>query len=233
MKALVLGFALAVLAAGAFALPASAQTAPNTLTAAEKADGWKLLFDGKTTNGWKGFKTAAPDAGWKVANGAIGPTKGVSKDIITKQNYENFELAFDWKISPMGNSGVMIHVIPVGDETYQSGPEYQILDNAHGEPPKERASALFALYPPSMDMTKPVGQWNHGKIVVDHGKVQHWLNGMKVVEYDMNSADFKARVAASKFAKWPQFASAKSGAIALQMHGDPVWFQNIKIKVLK
>ena len=230
MKALALGLAVAALALAA-AAPAFA--ANNELTPAEKAAGWKLLFDGKTTAGWKGFKTAAPDAGWKVADGAIGPTKGVSKDIITTQNYEDFELTFDWKISPKGNSGVMIHVIPVGDETYESGPEYQLLDNAHGEPPPQQAASLFALYPPSMDMTKPVGQWNHGKIVVDHGKVQHWLNGMKVVDYDMNSADFKARVANSKFKQWPQFASAKSGAIALQMHGDPVWFQNIKIKVLK
>ena len=225
---LVLGFALAILATGAFAAEA-----PNTLTAAEKAGGWKLLFDGKTTAGWKGFKTDAPDAGWTVKDGVMGPTKGVSKDIVTKENFENFDLTFDWKISPMGNSGVMYHVIPVGDETYQSGPEYQLLDNAHGEQPVEQASAAYYLFAPSKDMTKPVGEWNHGRIVVDHGKVQHWLNGVKVVEYDLNSDAFKARVAATKFKRWPQFATGKSGAIALQMHGDPVWFQNIKIKILK
>jgi hypothetical protein len=128
---------------------------------------------------------------------------------------------------------VIYHVIPVGDETYESGPEYQILDNAHGEAPPQQAGSLFALYAPSMDMTKPVGQFNHGRIIVDHGRVQHWLNGMKVVEYDMNSADFKARVAGSKFKRWPQFATGKTGAIALQNHGDAVWFKNIKIKVLK
>jgi hypothetical protein len=232
MKSLVLGLCLALLATGALAQE-KAMGPDNTLTPAEKAAGWTLLFDGKTTAGWKGFKTAEPDAGWKVAAGAIGPTPKVSKDIITKQNFENFELSFDWKISPKGNSGVMIHVIPVGDETYESGPEYQILDNAYGEPPLQRAASLFALYAPSMDMTKPVGQFNHGRIVVDHGKVQHWLNGMKVVDYDMNSADFKARVAASKFKQWPQFATGKTGAIALQNHGDAVWFKNIKIKVLK
>lgn len=227
MKALALGLALTILATGAFAAEA-----PNTLSPAEKAAGWKLLFDGKTTNGWKGFKTAAPDPGWKVKDGTISPDPKTSKDIITTQNFENFELLFDWKMSPMGNSGVMFHVIPVGDETYQSGPEYQLLDNAHGEPPPERAAALFALYAPSMDMTKPVGQWNHSRLVVDHGKVQHWLNGMKVVEYDINSADFKARVAASKFKKWPQFASGKTGAIALQSHTGDIWFENIKIKAL-
>jgi hypothetical protein len=230
MKALAIGLAVASLALAA-AAPAFA--ADNQLTPAEKAGGWKLLFDGKTTAGWKGFKTPEPDSGWTVADGAIGPTPKLSKDIITKENFENFELEFDWKISAMGNSGVIYHVIPVGDETYESGPEYQLLDNAHGEKPPERASALYALYPPSMDMTKPVGEWNHGRIIVDHGKAQHWLNGMMVVEYDLNSADFKARVAASKFKQWPQFASGKSGAVALQMHGNPVWFKNIKIKVLK
>jgi hypothetical protein len=232
MKSLVLGLALAVIATGAFAAVGAAP-ADNTLTPAESAGGWKLLFDGKSTAGWKGFKTPEADAGWKVADGVIGPTPKLSKDIITKENFENFELVLDWKISPMGNSGVMYHVIPVGDETYQSGPEYQLLDNAHGEQPVERASSLYYLYAPSADMTKPVGEWNHARIVVDHGKVQHWLNGTKVVEYDLNSADFKARVAASKFKQWPQFASGKTGAIALQMHGNPVWFKNIKIKVLK
>ncbi|HXA37424.1 MAG TPA: DUF1080 domain-containing protein [Phenylobacterium sp.] len=229
MKALALGLAAAVLAMAA----APALAADNTLTPAEQAAGWKLLFDGKSTTGWKGFKTAAPDAGWTVRDGVIGPDPKTSKDLVSKEDFENFELDFDWKISPKGNSGVMIHVIPVGEETYESGPEYQILDNAHGEAPPQQAGSLFALYAPSMDMTKPVGQFNHGRIVVDHGRVQHWLNGMKVVEYDMNSADFKARVAASKFKRWPQFATGKTGAIALQNHGDAVWFKNIKIKVLK
>lgn len=230
MKSLVLGLAVAVLASGAFAAPSPA---PNTLTAAEKAAGWKLLFDGKSTAGWKGFKTAAPDAGWHVTDGAIGPDPKTSKDLVSKENFENFELSFEWKISPKGNSGVMFHVIPVGDETYESGPEYQILDNAHGEPPLQRAGSLFALYAPLMDMTKPVGQFNQARIVVDHGHVQHWMNGMKVVEYEIGSRDFKARVAASKFRQWPQFATAKTGAIALQNHGDAVWFRNIKIRVLK
>jgi hypothetical protein len=228
---LALGVCLAVLATGAFAQEKAAPD--NTLTPAEKAAGWKLLFDGKTTAGWKGFKTPAPDPGWKIVNGALSPDPKKSKDLVSQGQYESFDLTFDWKISPKGNSGVMFHVIPVGDETYESGPEYQILDNAHGEPPLQRAASLFALYPPSMDMTKPVGQFNHGRILVDHGHVQHWLNGMKVVEYDLGSADFKARVAASKFKQWPQFASAKTGAIALQNHGDAVWFKNLKIKVLK
>jgi hypothetical protein len=229
MRSLALGLCLAVIATAA--LPQS--PADNTLTPAEKTAGWKLIFDGRSTAGWRGFKTPAPDRGWRVEDGALTPDPKTSKDLVTKANYGNFELDFDWKISPKGNSGVIYHVIPVGDETYESGPEYQILDNAHGEPPLQRAASLFALYAPSKDMTKPVGQFNHGRLVVDHGRVQHWLNGEKVVEYDINSPDFKARVAGSKFKQWPQFATGKTGAIALQNHGDAVWFKNLKIKVLK
>jgi hypothetical protein len=231
MKSLGCGLVLAVLATGAFAQ--DKPVAPNALTPAEKSAGWKLLFDGKSTAGWRGFKTPEPDAGWHVTDGVLSPDPKSSHDLVTKGDYENFELTFDWKISPKGNSGVMFHVIPVGEETYESGPEYQLLDNSRGEPPLERAGGLFALVAPSMDMTKPVGEFNHAKIVVDHGKVQHWLNGMMVAEYEIGSPDFKARVAASKFKRWPQFATGKTGAIVLQCHGDAVAFRDIKIRMLK
>ncbi|HEV2532413.1 DUF1080 domain-containing protein [Phenylobacterium sp.] len=227
MKTILLAAAFALVAAGA------AMAAPNTLTPKEQAAGWRLLFDGKTTAGWRGFKAPAPDRGWHVAGGALSPDPKTSKDIITKDQFGSFELSFEWKISKLGNSGVMFHVIEQGTETYQSGPEYQILDNAHGERPPEQAAALFALYAPSVDATKPPGQWNQARLVVDHNHVQHWLNGKKVVEYDLGSADFKARVAASKFKQWPQFASSATGHIALQNHGDDVAFRSLKIRVLK
>jgi hypothetical protein len=226
MKAFALGLGLAVLSLG------GAMAQPNTLSAAEEAAGWKLLFDGRTTAGWRGFKSPEPDRGWTVKDGALSPDPKTSRDIMTKDTFADFELAFEWKISPKGNSGVMFHVTEQGDETYQSGPEYQVLDNSRGERPLEQAGAAYALYAPAMDMTRPVGSWNEGRIVVDHGKVQHWLNGMKVVEYDMNSADFRARVASSKFKAWPQFAQAAAGHIALQNHGDPVAYRNIRIHVL-
>ena len=229
MKALVIALALCAAAPAA----AMAAQAPNTLTAAEQKAGWRLLFDGKSTAGWRGFKAAAPDAGWTVKDGALMPDPKTSKDIMTKDEFANFELDFEWKISPKGNSGVMFHVIEQGDETYQSGPEYQILDNSRGERPLEQAGGLYALYAPSMDMTKPVGEFNQARIIVDHGRVQHWLNGMMVAEYDMGSADFKAKVAGSKFKAWPQFASSPTGHIALQNHGNAVAFRNLKIKVLK
>jgi hypothetical protein len=229
MKALAFGLSLSVLAL--CGSPAMAQS--NTLTAAEKAAGWTLLFDGRSTAGWRGFKAPAPDPGWTAKDGALSPDPKTSKDIMTKAQFGNFELAFEWKISPKGNSGVMFHVTEDGEQTYWSGPEYQVLDNSRGEPPREQAGALYALYPPVNAVTKPVGEFNQGRIVVRGGKVEHWLNGVKVVEYDMASADFKARVAASKFKAWPQFAASPTGHIALQNHGDAVWYRNIKIRPLK
>ncbi len=227
MKPVILALALALSLSGA------AMAQPDTLTPKEKAAGWKLLFDGRTLAGWRGLKAAAPDPGWRVVDGALGPDPKTSKDVISKDTYGDFELSFQWKISKLGNSGVMYHVIEVGDETYESGPEYQILDNAHGEAPKERAAALFALYAPAKDMTKPPGEWNQGRIVVRHNHVEHWLNGTKVVAYDLGSPDFKAKVVASKFAQWPQFAPAARGHIALQNHGNAVWFRDLKIRPLK
>jgi hypothetical protein len=227
MKAFLSGLAAALL------LSAPALAAPNALTPAEKAAGWRLLFDGKSLDGWRGFRAAKPDAGWKAKDGALSPDPKTSKDIITEDEFADFELSFQWKISPKGNSGVMFHVIEQGDETYESGPEYQILDNAHGEPPLQQAASLFALYAPSTDATRPPGSWNQAKIRVSHGHVEHWLNGVKVVEYDLGSPDFKARVDHSKFRQWPQFASSKTGHIALQNHGDAVWFRDLKIRALK
>ena len=224
MKALALSLALALTAGTALA-------ADNTLSAAEKTAGWTLLFDGKTTAGWRGFQTPEPDAGW-TAKGELSPDPKTSKDIMTKDSFENFDLTFDWKISPKGNSGVMFHVSPAGAQTYESGPEYQVLDNSRGEPPLEQAGGLFALYAPDGAVTKPVGEFNHSRLLVDHGKVEHWLNGVKVTAYDLNSADFKARVAASKFARWPIFAASPTGHIALQNHGDAVAFRDLKIKRL-
>jgi hypothetical protein len=223
MKAVVFGLALAAFAT-------MAQAADNRLTPAEQKAGWKLLFDGRSTAGWRGFKAPAPDPGWTAKDGALSPDPKTSKDIMTKETFGDFELSFEWKISPKGNSGVMFHVIEEGDETYQSGPEYQVLDNARGERPLERAGSLYALYAPVKDVPRPVGEWNQSRIVLKAGKGEHWLNGVKVVAYDMNSAEFKARVAGSKFKAWPQFASAPAGHIALQNHGDPVWFRNLKIR---
>jgi hypothetical protein len=226
MKQLMLGLTLAAFATGALA-------ADNTLTRAEKKAGWTLLFDGKTTDGWRAFKQTEIGPGWKVENGVLFPDPKVAKDIVTKGDYANFELSFEWRISKGGNSGVMFHVIPEGSETYESGPEYQILDNSRGVQPREQAGSLYALVAPSMDMTRPVGEFNQARLIVDRGKVQHWLNGMEVARYEIGSPEFKALVAASKFRRWPVFATGTTGGIALQNHGNDVAFRNIKIRVLK
>jgi len=218
------------LALMAFAAPALAKE--NTLSAAEKKAGWKLLFDGKSLAGWRGFKTPEPDPGWTAKGGVLSPDPKTSKDIMTKAEFGNFELSFEWRISPKGNSGVMYHVLEKGDETYWSGPEYQVLDNARGEPPLQRAGALYDIYPTIADVPRPVGEFNQSRLVVNHGKVRHWLNGVVVAEYDLNSADFRARVARSKFAQWGLFATGETGHIALQNHGDVVAYRNLKIHEL-
>ena len=223
---------LIALALAASLMASAATAADNVLTAAEKAQGWVLLFDGETTEGWRGFKTPAPDPGWKARDGALGPDPKTSKDIMTKAQFGDFELTFDWKISPRGNSGVMFYVTEAGEETYWSGPEYQVLDNARGEPPVQRAGALYDLYAPVRDVPKPVGEYNTSRLILKGGKGEHWLNGVKVVEYDLNSPEFKAKVAASKFRNWP-FAATRSGHIAIQNHGDEVAYKNIKVRVLR
>lgn len=229
-------FLSTLLAVGVLAGPAHAfaQPAHNTLSSQEKAEGWKLLFDGRTTKGWRNFKKPGVDAGWKVQDGALVcvDPKGTS-DLITVGQYADFDLSFEWKIAPKGNSGVYYHVLEQGEHGYESGPEYQLLDNAHGEPPPQQAGSLFGLYAPSKDVTKPVGEFNLSRIVVNHGHVEHWMNGVKLVEYDLGSPDFKAHVAGTKFAGWPLFATAPTGYIALQDHDAVVAFRDIKIRLLK
>lgn len=226
----------AVLAAGLLLLAsgAAAEPAHNTLTAREKAAGWRLLFDGRTTAGWRNWKKPGVDPGWRVEDGVLvcADPKATS-DLITVGEYGDFDLSFQWRIGTKGNSGVYFHVLEDGANGYESGPEYQLLDNARGFPPKEQAGSLYGLYAPSADVTRPVGEFNESRLVVRKGHVEHWLNGVKVVEYELNSPEFKARMEGTKFARWPLFASASSGHIALQDHGDVVAFRDIKIRPLR
>ena len=211
---------------------------PNTLSAKEKADGWKLLFDGSTTQGWRGYKKEAVPDGWKIVDGALTLAGKGAGDIITADQYENFDFRFEWKISKNGNSGVfyLVQEAPELGNTYNSGPEYQVLDNAGHPDAKNGADRLsganYALQAPAKDVTKPVGQWNQGRIVKNGAHVEHWLNGEKVVEYELWSDAWKAQVAASKFNAMPAYAKAKKGHLALQDHGDEVAFRSLKIKVL-
>jgi len=209
--------------------------AANALTPQEKAAGWRLLFDGTSLQGWRGFKQKAAPESWKVAGGEL-TLVGKGGDLITNDQFDDFELALEWKLAKGGNSGIFYHVLEEGgDQAYFTGPEYQLLDNSthkDGASPLTSTGSNYALNPPARDVSKPVGEWNQTRIVAKGPHVEHWLNGVKVVEYELWSADWEARVKASKFAKMPGYGRAKTGHIALQDHGDPVSFRNIKVRKL-
>jgi hypothetical protein len=207
--------------------------APNTLSAAEKKQGWKLLFDGKTTAGWRGYgKPDAPPA-WKVEAGNL-VLDGKGGDLVTVDEYGSFELALEWKIAEAGNSGLMYRVVETEGAPWRSGPELQIADpkNEDGGDPLVSAGSCYALYPVVRDVTRPAGQWNQVRLVVRGNHAEHWMNGVKVTEYEIDSDDWKRRVAASKFGKMPAFARAARGRIDLQDHGNRVEFRNIKLREL-
>ena len=197
--------------------------------------GWQPLFDGKTTNGWRAFnKPAGTPTGWVVEDGVL-TTPGGQGDIITTGQYENFELDLEWKIAPKGNSGIFFRVVDDGrhQRTYETGPEYQLIDD-EGYPAAlkdvQKTAANYDLQPVGKKAAKPAGQWNRTRLVVEDGRVQHWLNGTKVVEYEIGSEAWQRQVQASKFAQLPGYAQTPRGHIALQDHGDRVWFRNVRIR---
>jgi len=234
------------LLAACLSYPVAAQTkkagAPtdNTLTKAEKAAGWTLLFDGKSMDQWRGFHKDNVPSSWQVQDGAIALTGKGGGDIITKNQYENYELMLDWKISEGGNSGIIYNVSedPQYKATYHTGPEMQVLDDERhpdakqGKNGNRQAGSNYDMIPLSTPAVKPAGQWNHVKLVVNKGHVEHWLNGKKVVEYQFGSPQWEAMVKNSKFAEMPGYGRIKKGHIALQDHGDKVWYKNIKIRQL-
>ena len=213
---------------------ASQPPAVNSLTAAEKAAGWQLLFDGVTTAGWRGFRKTDMPAGWTVEAGVL-TRSAAATDIVTVAEFDNFELFFDWMVTPGANSGVFGRATEASTSVWHSTPEYQILDNLgheDGKLPETTAGSAYALYAPVKDVTRPVGQWNQGRIIMKGAHVEHWLNGVRIVTYELGSPDFTARVAASKFKAYPQFGKAPRGHIVLQDHGDRVAYRNIKIRPL-
>lgn len=210
----------------------------NQLTVAEKAEGFRLLFDGKSLNAFKGFKRPDFGPGWTIVDGilTLDRSKGRGGDILTKEQFGDFELRLEWKVGTAGNSGVMWHVQDSGQATYFSGAEMQVLDDdkaQDGRNPLTSAGALYAMQAKRFDMTRPAGTWNEAAIVSKGKMVQYWLNGAKVVEIERGSEKWNALVAASKFKDLPDFAKFDTGHFALQDHGDPVWYRNIRIRVLK
>jgi len=213
------------------AAPASVPAAVNTLTESEKAQGWRLLFDGKNpANDWRGYKKDELPSAWVVRDEALFlESKG--GDIVTKEQFENFELLIDWKISEAGNSGIMFRVQEISKAPWHTGPEIQVLDNAgHHDPNK--AAWMYGLYTTTVDATKPVGEWNRLRFVTKNGKCQHWLNDVFYVEYEIGSGDWNEKVSKSKFGAFPDFAKFAKGHLCLQDHGNQVWFRNIKIRPL-
>ncbi len=217
-------------------VPASGQEAPNVLTEEERALGFELLFDGESLERWRGFKREDPPAGWKVEDGVVHFTPGVEGgDIITREQFDDFDLRLEWKISEGGNSGIFFRVTEEAERTYHTGPEMQVLDDARhvdGGNAKTSTGANYALHAPSESAVRPVGEWNEARIVADGNHVEHWLNGVKIVEYELGSEEWEALVAGSKFIEWPLYGRQPSGHIGLQDHGDHVWYRSIRIRRL-
>lgn len=212
----------------------------NQLTEKEKQEGWSLLFDGRTTRGWHLYHEGNIPSAWIVKDGALycdPNSKAKHGDLVSDGEYENFELAFDWKISPGGNSGVFINVIERPDipYTWSSGPEYQLLDVAHPDYPvvSKRSGCLFG-YGPTLNPAenKPTGEWNHSSIRQQNGKIAFYLNGVLTFQQDLHSQAWRDWVAQSSFKSFPEFGAHTRGHIGLQEWSRGISFRNIKIRVL-
>jgi cytochrome c len=216
----------------------------NRLTEAEKKAGWRLLFDGKTTEGWRGYKMDKMPPGWKVIEGALvrvaggagGKGAGGGDDIITVQQFDNFELQLEWKVvDRAGNSGIILRASEDAVTSWHTGPEMQVLDNAAypGRSVKELAGACYDLYAPAKDVSHPRGEWNAVRVVADGPHIEHWLNGAKLLEYELGSDDWNQRVAKSKFKDMKHFQNPPmKGHICLQDHTARIEYRNIKIRPL-
>lgn len=210
------------------------QPAADTLTGAEKAQGWALLFDGESLAGWRGYRRDAAPEGWQAVDGTLARV-GRGGDLVTVEQFADFELRFDWRVEEGGNSGVMFRVAEGDGPTWHTGPEFQILHNAghrDGRAPVTSAGSNYALHAPARDATRPVGTWNTARLVVRGARVEHWMNGQRLLAYELGGPDWERRVRASKFAAVPRYGREPRGHIAIQDHGDPVAFRNIKIRRL-
>ncbi|RVT45288.1 DUF1080 domain-containing protein [Rheinheimera sediminis] len=223
----------AFIAISALSLPLFA--ADNQLTAQEKTEGWQLLFDGTDMSQWRSFKQPTVNEKWKIEDASITLTAGGGGDLISKKSYKNFELALDWKIAEVGNSGILILADEKGKYIYSHAPEIQILDNERHPDNKldtHLSGSLYDMIASPVASHKKAGEWNTTKIRLEHSALTVWQNDVQTAKVTIGSDEWNSLVANSKFASWPGFAKAKAGHIGLQDHGDKVWFKNIKIKEL-
>jgi hypothetical protein len=214
----------------------------STIAQTKKGKGFKSIFDGKTTTGWHTYGKTTVGNGWKAEDGVLHfDPKAVNKDggdIVTDNEYSNFHLKLEWKVAPNANSGIIFYVhedLPKYKYTYSTGAEMQVLDNdghPDGKLTKHRAGDLYDLVKSASEPVKPVGQWNKAEIVSNNGNLTLILNGVKTVQTTLWDDNWKSLLAGSKFAKWEGFGTFKTGKIALQDHGDEVWYRNIMIKEL-
>lgn len=214
-------------------------TTNNSLSDQEKSEGWVLLFDGTSKGGWHVYNTKTDGAAWKVEDGTLHlqPMEKSGGDVVTDEDYANFDLKLEWKIDTGGNSGIMFFVkeAPKYENTYHTGPEMQVLDNARhpdAKIPKHRAGDLYDLIASSPETVKPALEWNQVEIISNNGAFEFHLNGTRVLNTSLWDDNWKKMLKASKFKQWPDFGTFKSGKIALQDHGNHVWYRNIKIKKL-
>lgn len=225
-----------VLAIGAGCAIAWTSAAAQTKSNATGGD-WKTLFDGTSLDAWRAYKGDKAPAAWKIVDGTLFKDTSVA-DLVTKEEFGDFELSLEWKISAGGNAGIFYRGTEEYDHIYWSGPEYQLLDNEKADDKKSPltlAASAYALYPPARSAKpKAVGEWNMTRIIAKGAHVEHWLNGTKAVAYELWSPDWEAKVKASKFKDWPNYGRAKKGHIALQGdHEGTLAFRNIRIRELK
>ncbi len=230
---------LLLLAACASPAPEAPPAAASPLTEAERTEGWMALFDGTNLDQWRGYGRDDVPGSWRVEDGTLAFVPGGGGgDLITKEQFGNFELALEWKISEKGNSGIFYRGQEGNDNIWQTAPEMQVLDNEgpeqhpDAEYPTHRAGAVYDLWAPPDGVVRPAGEWNEARLVANGPHVEHWLNGVKVAEYEQWSEAWKARVTESKFSELGDYGQPREGHIGLQDHGDRVWYRNIKIRRL-
>jgi 3-keto-disaccharide hydrolase len=219
---------------GAFLLAAAMGNEGSANEAAPKPE-WHTLFDGKLLDTFRGWRSDGMPEGWHVVDGILAK-EGSVDDLVTREQFGNFELELDWKIGKAGNSGVFYRGTREYDHIYWSAPEYQLLDDANAPDGRRRltaAAAAYGLYAPPAGVVKPFGEWNKTRIVIKGNHVEHWLNGRKVVGYDLGSPEWKAKVAASKFSQYPNYGLAKTGFIGIQGdHPGSLELRHIRIREL-